>query len=307
MVTPKGRINKKKKNQRVKRLSGRHRTQRQCGKPRIELRTHFAFPAAASDADRLFQEIFVRPLRTEYRAEETRHLVWLATAILGELDARAQANQQEAAEQLLHLVTDFVVALDQLAHQNPELLRPLVKANLGWPCVLSAKRESVTDGLAIVKLLGVGEEADFGISAKKRWQVFGSTRANEVAVDIVCTIKANQKWLAYRKGFIHERKNIPCHMEFPSPPKWVLDCAALPPFSKASAVQWFEIGWQAILEATNGQPENDARLREIGKYRERHSIQQGHQKSLTSHTADVNIRDGIRTRIRDALARIART
>jgi hypothetical protein len=89
-------------------------------------------------------------------------------------------------------------------------------------------------------------------------------------------------------------------------PEWALECAELPPLESEGAWEkWFDVGWMAVIDATGGHPEKDARLAPIGAYRKDHSVRTHSQRELTEKTGKSNIKDGIRQALRAAFSRIA--
>jgi hypothetical protein len=81
--------------------------------------------------------------------------------------------------------------------------------------------------------------------------------------------------------------------------------AHLAPFCEQSWPSWFELTWEIVLEENRGNPERNPELRPLGLHREKHSVQQSQQKTLTARTAESNIRDGIRDRLRKAMKLMA--
>jgi hypothetical protein len=89
-----------------------------------------------------------------------------------------------------------------------------------------------------------------------------------------------------------------CYQVIPFP-QWAFKCAALKPLSIEGAwKEWFDVAWEAVLEATNGHPERDPRLRPLGKFRNnRRVVKDGNAKA---GTREANIRDGIRSSLKRA-------
>lgn len=78
------------------------------------------------------------------------------------------------------------------------------------------------------------------------------------------------------------------------------------PFTAANSKAWAEVIWSAILLLTDGRPESQPELSKVGRYRAQHSVQRGAQKKTTPKTSASDTRDGIKTRITDAVRKLAR-
>lgn len=84
---------------------------------------------------------------------------------------------------------------------------------------------------------------------------------------------------------------------------WQKAAAKLKPFSAKASGTWFEIVWSALCADYEGHPEKDPKLRPLGLYRAKHSINRG---GLTATgTRNANIRDGIKEKLKSACNRLA--
>ena len=80
----------------------------------------------------------------------------------------------------------------------------------------------------------------------------------------------------------------------------------LKPFSKTTWTDWFDLGWAIVLEENKGHPEANPELRPLGLYREKHSLLEAQQKTVTHKTRESNIRDGIKEKVQQAFEQLAK-
>ena len=102
-------------------------------------------------------------------------------------------------------------------------------------------------------------------------------------------------------------------------PQWIKDAGKLVPLTKNSAPNWFEIGWQLLVEKHNGHPESDPTLGKLcddfraNKYARRYAKIAGpfsskeilNRKKSPPATAAADRRSRIKERIRQALVSLA--
>ena len=154
-----------------------------------------------------------------------------------------------------------------------------------------------------MKMLGLASKSEFSMHPKARWSPDNIATWN--AISIIGTILANQEWKEVRQTFISENRKSPIPVKIATPPAWVKNCWELPPLTKRTAKKWFNVGWDALMEATEGHPERDPELRPLGIYRARHSVYEGAQKKETPGTVEANIRDGIKARLLEAVTSLS--
>ena len=90
----------------------------------------------------------------------------------------------------------------------------------------------------------------------------------------------------------------------PSPPRRLGRSASSS--SGTTWTDWFDLGWAIVLEESKGHPEANPQLRPLGLYREKHSLLEGQQKTVTHKTRESNIRDGIKEKVQQAFEQLAK-
>ena len=90
-------------------------------------------------------------------------------------------------------------------------------------------------------------------------------------------------------------------------PGWTTKCGSLKPLGEqGAAAEWFEVGWEAFLDGTNGHPELIPEFRQLGEYKKDHYSQKAAKRKAFRKSQNANIRSGIRDKIHEAFKRLAR-
>lgn len=180
-----------------------------------------------------------------------------------------------AVDLLLRMAWGCVAALDTLARERPELLQPLARKLIMWPAfigkksALSGERKKRKDGKRslnewLIDTIELGADSPH----KGNWNPYSP--ATQAAIGM-------HKWLGENRETL----------KLPELTQKTVDC-------------WFELGWKALLAATNWHPEKHEYLREIGRHYASHSKNTGAQKEVTPATRETNIRGGIRKQVRQS-------
>jgi hypothetical protein len=194
------------------------------------------------------------------------------------------------------LISLAVYLVDLIERLSPNIQRSCAQETSKWPCLVSLSdlrsHSPVASRIRTVKLgsrPGVGRpypnESNCIINI-----IIDTLKKNQLAVQDLREAEAvkAQDPASFRRRFHVER--------FPS---WALKCADLKPLETDGAwKEWFEVGWEALLDATGGHPEKNRRLRPLGLYRIRRTA--ARLGKTSSGTIEANIRDGIKTVIRRA-------
>jgi hypothetical protein len=283
----------------------------------------FAVPIPAKDLP--------EPKPPAYRTEKERKFGIVLASVsareaLNNLQALASSGDKEARDSLLELLCSAVGKLETFTYQHPELAREKARVLPLWPVCVSLHPLVMKDTRALLKRLEVGTASEIRHSAGARWGIgWGGvvSTATVWAGAIVETIRRNRTRMeSVKRCYQQLRKRWPKETaaKWRKIPQWAKKCRTLPPLSKATAPQWFEIGWQVILEHTNGKPEDVPELAALvestraGKYACRYAKTAGrvrsaeilHRKESRKRTADADARDRIKGRIFDALHNMAR-
>jgi len=191
---------------------------------------------------------------------------------------------------------------DAIQHLNdlpPEFVRQVSRHRMHWP-VLAGQHPLQNKGVQReLAALQVGEATEWRKHA--RWGVGWGGRMNTASKEAICLVGLLQANAARGREVSKISK-----ADWQNWPRWAKACRTLPPLAKDTADKWFAVGWQAILDETNGRPETIPALFEIGSHRAEHSKRTGQQNKTTPRTAAANIREGIKERIRQAIHSMAR-
>ncbi|HXI83599.1 MAG TPA: hypothetical protein VNL17_05860 [Verrucomicrobiae bacterium] len=227
---------------------------------------------------------------------------------LAELRANAAKGNRLAMGSLLRMIGDHVQWLDGLSYRKEQFLQSYARKAVEWPMMVSLRPRRMKEVAAHLERLEVGKTSAIASGRGARWGTGWGGKmpsATLYALVMVETIHANQ-WQVRFSQMVWRCRREPLKGVWEKIPRWAKDCLTLPPLSKKTSDEWFKVGWMALLEYTNGKPESIPELRVIGEHRKRHSVQTGQQRAITPRTAEVNIRNGISERIRDAMRSLAR-
>ncbi len=224
---------------------------------------------------------------------------------IDELAARAAAGEADAVESFYELAASATTQLGNIARRTPEFLRPIAGNWPVFPVLASPKDKRTQTTKSLLKRLGVASDLGQQFSSKSRWSL--ENTATRYAAAMEYTIETNAALVNAQRTVSPQRleKEVARFPQLYSKaaafPEWVERAARLPEFNKLSADKWFEVGWLALMEASNGQPEKIKALRVLGNYRAKHTS----TAKPGSNTERSNIRDGIRERIGRAMLTIA--
>jgi hypothetical protein len=205
------------------------------------------------------------------------------------LECLASEGDKIAADFLVRIARQAASDLNEMVTNDSEPFGGAARQELTWPVLYSPQKFYRTDTKALAKALLIGE--DFGLN------LFGKSRSfdlrspgNKLALTVINTISENRSPLR-----IHSQR--PSGTE--SVPGWVAKCRSLEPFSKDSVNQWIEVGWEMIMQYTEGNPAGHEALSKIGKHRAGKGREGS--KSEASH-----IQSGIKEKFSEAMKKLAR-
>ena len=207
----------------------------------------------------------------------------------------------------------LVSALFELAKTKPSLLRPIAETSEAWPGFISPHQDYVKTGRELIERIGVGKKhflrLNFPAGKRgKRWSI--RTRVNFIAVQLLkklavlqCVYRSEERDRRDKKlQQIYKEHQLkrPTSRKPKHSRKLRNQIIALPPASIETADQWFDAGWNLILEETNRHPEWNPILHPLGAFRKQYMK----TSSPASRTPDSNVRDGIKQRLRAAFSDI---
>lgn len=244
-----------------------------------------------------------------FEKTQTKVLAPQIQRAIDELAFRAAASEADAAEWLYELAATATNHLVNLAKRTPEVLRPIARTWPVFPVLSSPKEERTETAKQLLESLGVAGGLGRKFSPGSRWSL--QNTATQYAIALEYTLHFNVALVNIQREQFSPTKRLRLDQQvahFPDLylraaafPEWVKRAAELPEFSKASAAEWFSVGWAALMEATNCQPEKLRELRALGKYREKHRS----TAKPGSRTRESDIRDGIKTSLKRAMLSIA--
>lgn len=208
-----------------------------------------------------------------------------------ELFRRAKAGHDESADYIFRLGVRTSKLLIDLARNPSAALMDIAHASPVWPFLYSPKKGLLGEYKPIMEALEVGRDSQLNVNPKTRWSWEGDARKWAMKI-YACAHELK----ASVKGTHGDHPGVA--IEWPDP---LLKAAfELPPLTKASSSFWMEkFGWPFILKETGGHPELHPDLRKLGIHRKHHSTAE------SGRTGEVNVRDGIKKLVTQALASMA--
>jgi hypothetical protein len=215
----------------------------------------------------------------------------------------------------LHRLTYLAVnVMLEIARRKPSLLRPIAETSVAWPAFISWHGDFTKGNLELMTCLGLGEKHFFRFTFPtgkrgKRWSL--RTPANRYAVKIIQSLFARQcTCLAIERDRrdkelmeIYKRHGFEAPRITFQSAKLTKQILALQPLGADTIDQWFDAGWNMLLEEMQGQPEKNVALRALGSYRRNHTV----TSPPGTKASESNIRDGIKERLRGAFSEVVRS
>jgi|GEM_PF-6930322 len=293
-----------------------------------EARAYLLQPVSADTTELLTDEDYPHPLRKIHSAPPTSPKL-LRTGILAALDLckgdnaafkkgmrnlcdilsfRAADGGEEAVDMLIEVATIFAGKVKELSLHRPDLLCQLAQTKGEWPSLISFHRDWQRENAKIIKEINLG--AKHPLQHLRRITKFPAKRyhrrivlhvfSNRLADLVEATRRCCERFVSRKRL----RRRIPyskADVEDPDMlvaggvlvPQWMIEADELRPLCKATAKEWFEIGWAALLQLTDGNPETLPDLKGVGFYREERS--KGSRRSKSFKRA--NIREGMKTQL----------
>jgi hypothetical protein len=253
----------------------------------------------------------------------------LKAAFAGELTQAALADAERlsllakesaSAAESLHTLASMVAHLwERFCVEHPDKATEVLRKKSGFPCNYPVLRKDRKRLDSFVETVGLGVVGPLNLGQQKQRNL--ENPAMHIASGWVLTVRNDLLGIQFGQacagidgivdGSPHEvRIGLPAGVDQADTAKWqVWQREALglmdKPFNQTNAPLWAEAIWRGIMLRTNDHPERDSELKRLGKYRENHSVQIWAQKAATPKTRDHNVRDGIKTRIQDAVLKLA--
>jgi hypothetical protein len=171
----------------------------------------------------------------------------------------AKCGDDRALTFLVEISKISTFVLHQVAMDEPERLRPLASRDIAWPAFIGPKSGSARINRHLIEALQIGTNCPYA----GRWKP--DSPATVTALCMTHWLEANQQRLE------------------------------LAPLSRTTQRAWFDIGWRALLIATNGCPEGHDYLKQIGQSASRKKPERRGMHTLTPAMQ----RDDIRAKIKE--------
>jgi hypothetical protein len=176
-------------------------------------------------------------------------------------------NGDKRAQRLLHDVADRAVeGLEDIACRQPHLLRPFARKGSRWPSFIGKKTTTFAElHRTRLKELQIGAENPFA----------GNWQPNSPAT---MTAIYMHRWLE-----LHRQA-----LGLPSPE------------TPGAALKWFDVGWRALLVRTDGHPEKNVFLKQLGRRGLKLTAKRYKGDRLPTQSEAVNRRAEIKKRVKQA-------
>jgi hypothetical protein len=235
-------------------------------------------------------------------------------------DLAKLAEEDKGAAETLHTVASQVAQMwTDYCAKHPESAAQILPTKFGFPCnypLFCKERERLDAwvkrlrlGMSSSPILGGDRQRDLdrlSMQIATRWVIaikhaLLDLRRAQLESDLYGSVLGEPHIVRVDLPEGAENKTAGVWRE------WQLQVLGLgtSPFNSKNAPAWAKIIWKGIMLRTDGRPESVPELRELGQRRAEHSVQTGAQRKATPKTAASNIRDGIRTRITDAVRKLA--
>jgi len=186
-----------------------------------------------------------------------------------DLYVRAHFMGDPAAIKLLLETAEACIAyLGKIASDRAELLRPLASKRILWPAFIGKKEVCKKMNDELMQALKLGTESMMA----GRWHADSPTTQQAQTM---------HRWL------LENSVNL-----------------GLPKISRTTQKQWFETGWEALLEVTNRRPDLHPYFRPIGKNRlgGEKAVRRANNRGMPEQTEGMK-RDDVITEIKSQLRR----
>ncbi len=183
-------------------------------------------------------------------------LLMLLTELLNGFYALAANGNKTAARLWMEALTKSIVNFEMLATHEPALFIEEARKSYAIPGMISRNAEKMEDNQRHLKQLQQGEDCPFDILPKG-----GRTKRFFEGVNFLAGGLYNH--------IAHAIENLPfvkviAESEGIALPAWVNEAKNLKPLSRDTWKTWAEVAWSVVMEATNGRPEENPSLANLG-------------------------------------------
>lgn len=154
---------------------------------------------------------------------------------------------------------------------SPERLSPIARRRTSWPSLvgltdLKTERKN-PDRKTTPQTHALREKLEnLELGKKVPLKSLSLCEPNRIARLMIGTMLDNRRLLQnLRKAERLNPEEFRNHYKVTEFPEWAAKCRV--PWNMRTRSEWFEIGWKAVLEATDGHPEKTRDFRALGQYR----------------------------------------
>jgi hypothetical protein len=249
------------------------------------------------------------------------NLSFLHSLAFHAIDCIKLSGGPAAAERCLLALAEYII---RLLHAGPdEYLHEIARTRTDWPCLVTLKdlakpriKKRQDESCVLrdwLKSIQLGEACPARDSS--------NVETNRLAKLMIDTIEENKLRLLQLNEALKLKESDPAEFnrrfKLYDFPEWALKCESLRPLKEGAWKEWFEVGWEALLDATQRHPENYKDLRLIGNYREKvyerkkkkyevkpRRARENSKRRDTTKTKNSDIRAGIKQKIRESFRRL---
>ena len=175
-------------------------------------------------------------------------------------------NDEKALRLLIDIAKNAVQGLEGITRRQPHLLRPFARKSSLWPSFIGRKRKALaTLHKERLRELQIGADNPY----HGNWQYESPATATAIYM---------HSWLLRHQSVL-----------------------LLPAFNEPGAAsRWFRVGWRALLVRTDGHPEKDNFLKQLGQRKLKRTAARYKGGRLPPQSEAVNRRAEIRRRLKQA-------
>lgn len=223
---------------------------------------------------------------------------------------RTLDGEEDAAEALVDAAGILTAKVKEISLKRPELFRTIARQRCEWPSLISFHGDWKAENEEIIKSTELGTEHPMW-NMKKISKRAAALQQNRQALHVFANrladlVEATRRWLrrfvlpaaswsqkaGLRKCALDDVQRLANEDLLP----WMIDASHLGPLCKENALLWFNAGWEAFKDLTNGKPETLPRLADVGEYR---SVRKKNA-DMGKGARQANIREGAKIQLRKA-------
>ena len=204
---------------------------------------------------------------TEFLSRDDDRKIWAEfEQRLFQIFHLADNGDEKALQLLIDIAKGAVQGLEDITRRQPHLLRPFARRSSLWPAFIGRKRKALAVlHKARLRELQIGADNPYG----GNWQYESPATVTAIYM---------HRWLCFYQSALR----LPASNE------------------PGAASTWFNVGWRALLVRTDGHPEKDNFLKQLGQRSLKRTAARYKGDKLPKQSEAVNRRAEIRRRLKQA-------